>query len=171
MRKQLSQSILLLLCCLLLVTLPALAQSTPEPTLAATPDATAAPTPEVVPVPTAPGVVAPDPVIYASTFDKVIDLLIAVVLAGGGVAAIKAFRDPERGKQFITFGIDLLKMAAKFTPTTADDAALARLDDAWKTTLAGMVAQSVRDVIAEERAKLAVKTLDFAPPPPTNPVS
>jgi hypothetical protein len=156
--------LILILVLLLAFSLPTLAQS-PEPTPDATAEATPAPTPEA---PIEPVIPAPDPVIYASTFDKVIDLLITIVLAGGGVAAIKAFRDPERGKQFVTFGIDLLKMAAKFTPTTADDAALARLDDAWKTTLAGMVAQSVREVIAEERAKLTAqvvnKTLNFNPP-------
>jgi hypothetical protein len=160
MNKPQSQSIrllLALLCCLLL-TLPALAQ-TPEPTARPTPDGTlAAPTPEIE----TPVIPAPDPVVYASSFDRIIDLLIAVVLAGGAVAVVKAFRDPERGKQYVTFGIELLQMAAKFTPTPNDDKKLGELMDAWQKAIAPLVAEGARaalsEAMAEERAKLVTQT-------------
>jgi hypothetical protein len=160
MNKPQSQSIrllLALLCCLLL-TLPALAQ-TPEPTAQVTASYEApAPTPEIE----APVTPAPNPVVYASSFDRIIDLLIAVVLAGGAVAVVKAFRDPERGKQYVTFGIELLQMAAKFTPTPNDDKKLGELMDAWQKAIAPLVAEGARaalsEAMAEERAKLVTQT-------------
>jgi hypothetical protein len=177
MRKQLSQSILLLLCCLLLVTLPALAQSTPEPTLAATPDATAAPTPEVVPVPTAPGIPAIPPALYSTVINRLVDFILLLVGFGGGYVLIKAWKNPEQGKQLITFGLAVLEFGTKLTPTTADDTAIKRLADALAPIIAPAVEGTVKAVIADERAKLVVQTgnkveaLNFAPPPPQNPVS
>lgn len=125
--------------------MPALAQ-TAQPTPEPTPVETPAPTPEAE-TPVEPVVVP------VSAFDKVVDLLIAVVLAGGGVAAVKVFRDPERGKQFVTFGLELLQIVAKLTPTTADDAALTRLNEAWQKALAGMVEAKVTELYEAEKER------------------
>lgn len=89
---------------------------------------------------------------------------------------IKAWKNPEQGKQLITFGLAVLEFGTKLTPTTADDNAIKRLADALAPIIAPAVEGTVKAVIAEERAKLAVQTgnkveaLSFVPPP-TNPVS
>lgn len=156
---------------------PVLAQSTPEPTAVATPSYEApAPTPEAVPTPDAPVVPAIPPALYATVINRLVDFILLLVGFGGGYVLIKAWRNPEQGKQFITFGLAVLEFGAKLTPTTADDAAIKRLVDAMAPIIAPTVESTVKAVIAEERAKLAVQTgnkvesLSFVPPP-TNPVS
>lgn len=89
---------------------------------------------------------------------------------------IKAWRNPEQGKQLITFGLAVLEFGAKLTPTTADDAAIKRLVDAMAPIIAPTVESTVKAVIAEERAKLVVQTGNkvdaalFRVPPPQNSV-
>lgn len=151
---------------------------TPEPTFEPTPDATAAPvpTPEAVPTPDAPAIPTIPPALYSTVINRLVDFILLLVGFGGGYVLIKAWKNPEQGKQFITFGLAILEFGAKLTPTAADDAAIKRLVDAMAPIIAPTVESTVKAVIAEERAKLAVQTgnkveaLSFVPPP-TNPVS
>jgi hypothetical protein len=163
--------LLILLTLLTLMTLPALAQ-TPEPTVQVAPSYEApAPTPEAVPMPDAPIVPAIPPALYATVINRLVDFILLLVGFGGGYMLIKAWKNPEQGKQYISFGLAMLEFAAKLTPTAADDAAIKRLVDALTPIIAPTVENTVKAVIAEERAKLAVQTgnkveaLSFVPQP------
>jgi hypothetical protein len=141
------------------------------------PNPLAAPTPEVVPVPTAPGIPAIPPALYSTVINRLVDFILLLVGFGGGYVLIKAWKNPEQGKQLITFGLAVLEFGTKLTPTAADDTAIKRLADALAPIIAPAVEGTVKAVIADERAKLVVQTgnkveaLNFAPPPPQNPVS
>ena len=175
-----SKSILLLLACLLLATLPALAQSTPElvstpqPTPVATPnEVTQAPAEIETPVIE---VESPDSW-YIGIIAQLIDLIKWAVVAGGGYAITKAWRNPEQGKQYVSFGLGVFELVAKLTPTPKDDELFKGFREWWdgiaketKEVAAQAAKEGVKELIDEERAKLAVNSISMMPPP-TNPVS
>jgi hypothetical protein len=169
------RKLLIVFTLLALLTLPALAQ-TPEPTAVATPDATtqASATPE-----------AETPVViveseftswYIGILSQLIDLIKWVVVAGGGYAITKAWRNPEQGKQYVAFGIGLMETIAKLTPTPKDDELFKSAREWWESLMketkeaaARAAKEGVKELIDEERSKLAVNTFNIVPP--HNPVS
>jgi hypothetical protein len=181
MNKPQSQSIrllLALLCCLLL-TLPALAQ-TPEPTAVATPDATAqaSATPEAEATDAAPVIIVESEFTswYIGILSQLIDLIKWTVVAAGGYAITKAWRNPEQGKQYVSFGLGVFELVAKLTPTKKDDELFRGFREWWesiaketKEVAAQAAKEGVKELIEEERSKLAVNTFNIVPP--HNPVS
>lgn len=145
---------------------------TPEPT----PDATAAPTPEAE----APVVIVESEFTswYIGLLSQLIDLIKIVVGAVGVYAVTRAWRNPEQGKQYVTFGISVMETFAKLTPTKKDDELFKGAREWWeglvqetKEVAAQAAKAGVKELIDEERAKLAVQTgnrvdaLNIVPPP------
>jgi hypothetical protein len=151
---------------------------TPEPvstpTLAVTPnEVTQAPAEIETPVIE---VEAPDSW-YIGIIAQLIDLIKWAVVAGGGYAITKAWRNPEQGKQYVSFGLGVFELVAKLTPTPKDDELFKGFREWWdgiaketKEVAAQAAKEGVKELIDEERAKLAVNSFNIVPPP-TNPVS
>ena len=167
----LSTRLLLLLCFLLLLTLPALAQSTPEPTAVATPETTpsdAAPT-EAAPTAEAPVVEvtieAPTDSVPNESYNAMLSSLTAIFLAligvAGAVGGVGIWR---------AIGIILIVVEAwaKMTPNPKDDEEIAKWRKAYDEKMMAEAAKAgtqaaIGEAIGAEREKLTAKALNFAP--------
>lgn len=149
----------------------------------ATAEPTAEPTAEVTPESTSDGsiVISPDGTItipqetpaedtsaYEQAFNGLVAIIITLIAAGGGYAIVKALKEPERAKTSINTVLDVLKIAANFTPTPVDNVGLETLRESINKYLDEEIGKRAEQ-IAHVAVARAVESMGVPKPNPTYP--